>query len=97
MHNLSDLLRKKRKINTRETAPDEQTILFLFSRVLKGAFGEQGAQKILAKRFSEGALYLQSPSSLWRTEIMLQKENLLANLNSELGEEVVKDIKISFS
>jgi hypothetical protein len=96
MRNLSELLGARAR-PVRKTPPlDDSTLFFLFLRIMKQWFGEQGGQKVSPTRFAEGTLFVKCPSSLWRSELALQKESLLEALNREAGQEAVKEIHISF-
>ncbi|MFP4368128.1 MAG: DUF721 domain-containing protein [Candidatus Kapaibacterium sp.] len=56
--------------------------------------GKNMSKALKIERFKEGALYLKSDSSTWRTEALLRKENIIRNINDKLGSEEVKTLII---
>jgi len=45
------------------------------------------------ERIFEGTLYLRLSNSVWRTELLFQKNAMLQRVNGALGGQVIKDIK----
>jgi|GEM_PF-1344452 len=45
-------------------------------------------------KFTNGKLYIKSQHSIWSAELQFNKAMIINKLNEELGNEIVKDIKI---
>jgi len=55
--------------------------------------GEHIARAATPTRIVDGTLFVSVRAGSWRNELMLRKRELVAQLNSALGGEVVRDIK----
>ena len=92
MKTLKSLLEKKAK----RISPvlDDKTIFFMFKKVLEEEFGRVGAAKFTPDFFKNKTIFVKSESSLWASELFLNKNKIIKGINKELGEETVKYIKL---
>lgn len=93
MRTLKDLLPKKRLSIPKEI--DEKTIFHIAKRVVTEEYGARGGENIIPVFYKEKKLFLSPRSSLWASEILLQRTRLCARINDILGTEAVKEIKIT--
>jgi predicted nucleic acid-binding Zn ribbon protein len=64
------------------------------AKIWADVVGPQMAAVARIDKLDNGALYLITRSSTWRTEILLRKEKLIDELNSRLNNIIIKDIII---
>jgi len=57
-----------------------------------GIVGEQVARVTEAKSIKQGVLVIKVSNGPWRNELQLLKKDIIRNLNTSLGEEIVTDI-----
>lgn len=93
MKTLQELLPKKRGIPSGEI--DEKTIFHIVKRVLVEEYGVRGGENIIPSFYKEKKLFLSPRSSLWASEIYLMRDHLVKRINEVLGEETIKEIKIT--
>jgi predicted nucleic acid-binding Zn ribbon protein len=93
MRTLKELLPKKHLSATKEI--DEKTIFHIAKRIVIEEYGVRGGENIIPTFYKEKKLFLAPRSSLWASEILLQREHLCKRINSTLGTEAVKEIKIA--
>ncbi len=55
--------------------------------------GAHIAKVTKATRIVKGVLYVQVKASVWRNELVLKKKEIMNRINSEIGIDLVKDIK----
>lgn len=56
--------------------------------------GNNFAEHIQPKKLKDGILSLKADSSPWRTEMLLRKEQIINQINTFLGQNVIKSIVI---
>ncbi|MEP7162218.1 MAG: DciA family protein [Candidatus Moraniibacteriota bacterium] len=93
METLKSFLHKKRE-ESPKLELDEKTVFYLFQKIVRAEYGERGATVIESVYLREGILGLRAANPLWANELWLQRGSLLTRLNKEIGEEIVKDLKI---
>jgi len=91
MKSLRDLLNKKRAI--RPLALDDQTVFFVFRRVIQEEFGKVGLEKFTPDYFSGRTLFIKSVSSVWASELFTNRNKIIRKMNKELGEGSIENIK----
>lgn len=93
MRTLKELLPKKYRMEGGSI--DEKTIFYILKSVVVEEYGMRGSENIIPVLYKEKKLFLSPQSSLWASEIMLQREYLCQRINEILGREEVSEIKIS--
>ncbi len=93
MRTLKELLPKNR--HAAPQAIDEKTIFYIAKRAIVEEYGTRGGENIIPVLYKEKKLYLAPRSSLWASEILLQKEHLAKRINAALGTEEVREIKVA--
>lgn len=91
MKSLSDLLKKK---NIAPKNLDDQTVFFVFRKVIKEEFGNAGIEKFRPDFFGRGVLSVKAESSVWANELWMNKGKILRMINKELGGEGVNKLKV---
>lgn len=74
---------------------DEKSIFYLFQKIIKEEYGNQGFQKLKPVFLKNGKLFIESQSSVWANEIYLNRENFVQKMNQEIGEREIFEIKIN--
>lgn len=94
METLRRILEAKLSEKPKKPTIDEKTIQFLFAKIIQAEYGAQGKSNVLVLSFQKGILTLGVYKSLWQAEITLIREDLQERLNTEIGSNLVKDIRI---
>lgn len=97
MKTIRKLLSQKQKTlsSSKEQEIDEKTIFHIAKRVIAEEYGKRGGENIIPTFYKDKKLFLSPKSSLWASEIMLERAGLCERINKMIGAEVVKEIKIS--
>lgn len=93
MRTLKKLLTKKRLFAPQEI--DDKTIFHIARRVIMEEYGRRGGENIIPVLYKEKKLFLSPRSSLWSSEILLQRAYFCQQINKLIGAEAVKEIKIT--
>ncbi len=93
MRTLKELLPQKKNILPTQDI-DEKTIFHILKKVIIEEYGIRGSENILPSRYKEKKLFLTFRSSLWANEVWVQRESLRQRINTILGSEAVKEIKV---
>jgi hypothetical protein len=91
MKSLKDLLNRKKSI--RPSALDDQAVFFVFRRVIQDEFGQVGLEKFMPDYFSGKTVFIKSTSSIWASELFLNKNKIIRKMNAELGEGSIENIR----
>lgn len=94
MRTLKELLPIKKTTLHREVL-DEKTVFYICKRVLIEEYGVRGGENIIPSFYKEKKLFLTPRSSLWASELWLQRDRLRDRINTMLGCEGVVEVKIS--
>jgi hypothetical protein len=73
---------------------DDQTIFYVFKKVIKEEFGNVGAEKLIPDYYKNKVLFIKSESSTWASELWTNKARIVRKLNAELGEGSIDGIKV---
>jgi predicted nucleic acid-binding Zn ribbon protein len=92
MKSIKNYLSKKDLFQTRNI--DEKTIFYIFKKVVKEEFGNIGADKFKAEYFKDKTIFIKSDSSVWSSELWLNKDKIVRKINQEAGGKVIEKIKI---
>ncbi|MGK2848592.1 MAG: hypothetical protein ACSLEX_00790 [Minisyncoccota bacterium] len=93
MRTLKELLPQKSLSFQREI--DEKTVFYIAKRVMIEEYGIRGGESIIPILYKDKVLFLSPQSSLWSSEIVLQKKYLCQKMNQMIGMEVIQEIKIA--
>ncbi len=93
MKKISLLISQKEK--TSKLKLEDKEIFYLFARIIKAEYGNQGAKNLKATYFSNGKIFIKSESSIFSNELLLNKNEIIRKINQEIGSEEVRDIKIN--
>lgn len=93
MRTLKELLPKKSRSESGHI--DEKTIFHIAKRVVIEEYGARGSENIIPVLYKEKKLLLSPRSSLWASEILLQRVRLCQRINEILGREEVEEIGVS--
>jgi predicted nucleic acid-binding Zn ribbon protein len=73
---------------------DEKSIFYAFQRVVKDEYGNQGIKNFVPDFWKNGRLFVRVESSVWASELQLNRQELRAKVNKELGGEEIREIKV---
>jgi hypothetical protein len=73
---------------------DDQTVFFVFRKVIKEEFGSVGIEKLIPDYYNNKTIFVKSDSSAWASEMWLQKDRIVRKMNAELGEGSIEKIKV---
>jgi len=73
---------------------DDQTVFFVFKKVIKEEFGNVGIEKLIPDYYNNKTIFVKSESSAWASEMWLQKDKIVRKMNTELGEGTIEKIKV---
>ncbi len=90
----SALQKRVKNKNKGVQSNDKFAITKVINDILKDKFGEVGLLNLKVKKNENGLLVIKCFSSVWRSELMMNKDKLLRDVNKKLKEKVVKKIKI---
>jgi hypothetical protein len=74
---------------------DEKTIFSVFRMVIQSEYGDRGKESIEPRLYKERRLFVGFQSSLWASEIWLNRKSLIEKTNSMLGAQAILEIKVS--
>jgi len=81
-----------KKTLTKNITVDQQTIFYIFQRIIKEEYGRQGAENITPLYFREKKIFIRVSGQTWTGEILLRRALIVAMVNKELGGEEVIDL-----
>lgn len=95
MKSLRSLLHKKlpERLATKKMVLDDETVFFVFKKVIQAEFGNLGVENFQADHFTGKTIFIRCQSSAWASELWLNKNKVVRLINKELGEDVIEDIK----
>lgn len=95
MKSLSNLLKKKfsGKNQERKVELDEKTVFFIFKKIIREEFGNTGSAMLQPDYFGKKILFVKAASSVWASELWLNRNKIVHKMNKELGEGSVQEIK----
>ncbi|MEK9151703.1 MAG: DciA family protein [Patescibacteria group bacterium] len=93
MKTLKELLPTKRRSAPREF--DEKMIFHIAKKAIVEEYGVRGGENIIPVFYKEKKLFLAPRSSLWASEILLQREHLARLMNDAIGTEEIKEIGVA--
>lgn len=73
---------------------DQDTVFYIFKKIIKVKYGEIGSLNIKIDYYRDGKIFLKMRNSNWANEIWLNKELLIIEINNKIGCNEIKDIKI---
>ncbi len=95
MRSLKKILSQKRQQPSAQREIDEQTIFYIAKQVILEEYGKRGGENITPTFYKDKKLFFRPKSSLWASEVLLERTHLCKQINQIIGAEVVKEIKIS--
>lgn len=97
MKTIKKLLSQKQKIlsSSKEQEIDEKTIFHIAKLIIMEEYGKRGGENLTPTFYKDKKLFFSPKSSLWASEIMLERAYICKRINKMIGAEVVKEIKIS--
>lgn len=79
----------------KRTKLSEKDIFYIFERIVKQEYGNQGKKNLKPNFFKNGKIFIKSSSSIFANEVLLNKNEIINKLNQEIGSEEIIDIKIN--
>ncbi len=89
---LKDYLEKK---NIRQVQNlDDKTVFYVFKKIIKEEFGNVGVEKLIPDFYKNRTIFVKSDSSAWASELWLNKNRVVRQMNKELGEGSIEKIHV---
>lgn len=86
-------------MNQKEKVPkaalSDKDIFYLFERIIKQEYGNQGTKNLKPNFFKNGKIFVKSESSVFANELLLNKNEIIKKLNQEIGKNEIFDLKIN--
>jgi hypothetical protein len=76
---------------------DDQTIFYMFKKMIAQEYGSRGELNIEARFYKNKKLFVAAKSSLWMGELQLNRQYFIDKMNRELGTDAIADIKVESS
>ncbi len=76
---------------------DDQSIFYVFKKIVAQEYGARGEQNIEARYYKDKKLFVASKSSLWMSELQLNRQYFIEKMNEELGTDAILEIKVESS
>ena len=92
MKNIGSLLKKKEF--SQKIPLDDKSIFFVFSKIIKNEYGNRGIENLKADYFKNGKLFIKTENSNWANEIWLNREDIIAKINRELGTNEIRELSL---
>ncbi len=92
MKSLNDLLLHRKK-ETKITFSDKD-VFYVFEKIIKLEFGLMGIAQFKADYFKDKKIFVKSQSSIWASELMLNRAQIIKKMNEELGDGAIREIKL---
>lgn len=93
MKSFQEILEKRVRNSTKDDL-DFYTIEKAVKKIIKDVFGKRGEQDIYVKNWKDGKLILSAEKSLWKSELVLNRNFILSKLNKLLNTKAIKKIVI---
>lgn len=84
----------KKKLTQRPNI-DEKSVFYIFSFIIKEEYGRRGAENIIPAFLRDRKIFIKTSGSIWESEIMLNRKQIVTKINRELGAEEISDLAIS--
>jgi hypothetical protein len=94
IRSFKNLIGDGKRYLTKKTAPDKETLFYIFKEVVQEYFGKIGSEKLMPDYFSNGVLFIKSQNSVWSSELWINKAEITRKINKKIGESLLKEIKI---
>jgi hypothetical protein len=89
-----NLIGDGKKYLAKKTAPDKETVFYVFKEVVQEYFGKVGLEKLVPDYFFSGSLFVRAQNSVWSSELWINRKEIIRKINKKIGEEFVKEIKM---
>jgi predicted nucleic acid-binding Zn ribbon protein len=97
MEKIGGLLMERYRDRLTKTTLDDQSVFYIFRKIVAKEYGERGSQSIESRHYKGKKLFVAAKSSLWMSELQVSRDFLIREINKELGVEAVTDIKVESS
>jgi hypothetical protein len=74
---------------------EDKDVFYLFEKIIKAEYGNCGVKNLKANFFKNGKIFVKAESSVFSSELSLNKNEIIQKLNQEIGSEEIKDIKFN--
>lgn len=96
MKSIAQFLKKKQNPAARSVFEklDNETIFFIFKKIIREEFGSVGVGKFTPDYFNRKTLFVKSGSSVWSSELWLNRAKIIKKINQEIGRDILEEIKL---
>lgn len=93
MKQLGSLLKKKMRAN-RSAPLDEKSVAFVFGKMIASEYGRRGTENVKMEFYKDKKLYVSARTSVWASELWLNRQELKEMLNKELGTNDIREVVV---
>jgi predicted nucleic acid-binding Zn ribbon protein len=86
--------RAERQQQPKTPVLDDRTVFYLFKKLVAQEYGSRGEHNIEARFYKNKKLFVAAKSSLWMSELQLNRQHFVDALNREFGTDAVREIKV---
>ena len=90
MQQLKSALNTALKQEGLDSAVRQNKALFIWEEVV----GKAVAKNCIPEEVKHGTLIIRALTPVWRNEIAIKKKEILEKLNTKLGKEIIKDMRV---
>ncbi len=73
---------------------DDKTIFYIFKKVVREEFGNIGVANLRPEYYKDKTIFVKSDSSVWSSELWLNRDKVVRKINAEIGGKIIDRIKI---
>jgi predicted nucleic acid-binding Zn ribbon protein len=97
MQKIGSLLMQTYQERVARVILDDQTVFYVFKKIVSLEYGTRGEQYIEARYYKNKKLFVAAKNSLWMSELQMSRDHFAELINKELGVEAVTEIKVESS
>lgn len=97
MQKIGSLLMQTYQERVAKVVLDDQTVFYIFRKIVAQEYGARGEQYIEARYYKNKKLFVAAKNSLWMSELQMSRDHFIALINKEIGTDAVTEIKVESS
>ena len=97
MQKIGSLLMQTYQERVAKIVLDDQTVFFIFRKIVAQEYGARGEQYIEPRYYKNKKLFVAAKNSLWMSELQLSRQHFMDAINKELGQDAIIEIKVESS
>lgn len=70
-------------------------VFYVFEKIIKQEYGIRGVKNLKPTFFKNGKIFVKSENSVFASELLLSKNEIIQKINQEIGKNEIVNIKIN--